>query len=68
MEPARKLTPEFITDQSGNKKAVILPIDEYYELLEDIDDLAVVAERRNKSTTSHQIVVEELRKSGHLSD
>ncbi len=45
------------------KKAVILPIDEYYELFEDIDDSAVVAERRDESTTPHQAVIEELRKN-----
>jgi PHD/YefM family antitoxin component YafN of YafNO toxin-antitoxin module len=40
----------YITDQKGNKNAVILPIEEYNELIEDIHDLAVVAERKNDDT------------------
>jgi hypothetical protein len=48
MEPAQKHTPEYVTDSEGHKKAVIIPIEEYQELLEDLADLAVVAERREE--------------------
>ena len=37
--------PQFITDDKGNKTAVILPINIYTELLEDLFDLAAAAER-----------------------
>lgn len=42
---------KYIVDEKGKKSAVILPIDEYNELLEDIHDLAVIAERKKKNTT-----------------
>ena len=34
------LHPQFVTTPEGNQTAVLLPIAEYNELLEDIDDLA----------------------------
>lgn len=43
---------QFIVDESGIKKAIILPIEDYEELLEDIHDLAVIAERKDESTIS----------------
>jgi PHD/YefM family antitoxin component YafN of YafNO toxin-antitoxin module len=45
--------PDFVTDQNGKRKAVILSFEEYEELLEDLDDLAVVAERQSEETISH---------------
>ena len=43
---------QFIVDSEGGKNAVILPIEEYEELLEDIHDLAIIAERKNEDTMS----------------
>ena len=40
---------EHVTSASGRKKVVILSIREYNRLLEDLHDLAVVAERREES-------------------
>ncbi len=39
---------QFIVDESGKKTAVILPVEDYEDLLEDIHDLAVIAERKNE--------------------
>ena len=47
---------EYLTDIDGNKKAVVVPIEEFQEFLEDLDDLAVVAERRNEETMDHSEV------------
>jgi hypothetical protein len=55
---------QFITNESGEKTAVILPIDEFQELLDDIEDLAIVAERRDDPTISHQELHTELKKDG----
>ena len=63
-----KLHPEYITDEEGHKRAVILPIEEFDELLEDMGDLACVAERREESTVPHSQVVEDLKKSAILPD
>ena len=64
----RKLHPEYVTDEEGHKKAVILPIEEFDELLEDVDDLACLAERRDEPTVPHEKVVEDLRRDGCLPD
>ena len=40
MEPAPQLHPQYVTDDNGDRKAVILPIDEYRELVDDLKDLA----------------------------
>jgi len=62
------LHPQYITDSDGRKTAVILPIEEYDELLEDLADLAVVAEHREEPTVPHDRVLTELREEGSLSD
>ena len=68
MLPAEKYNPEYVTDTEGHKRAVILPIKEYQELMEDLDDLAVIAERREEPTLSHDKVMEDLKRDGYLSD
>ena len=50
----------FVIDESGKKTAVILPIEEYERLLADLEDLAVVAQRRNDPTASLAEVEERL--------
>ena len=37
---------QYVIDEHGNRVAVILPLQEYEQLQEDLHDLAVVAERR----------------------
>ena len=47
MDPRRTT---YQTDAQGRRTAVVLPISEYEQLLEDLHDLAVVAERRDDET------------------
>ncbi len=61
-----EMTPEYITDSKGKKKSVVLPINEFEELIEDIEDLAIVAERREEPTISHEDLLERLKKDGLL--
>ncbi len=42
----KTLNPQYVLDRSGKKAFVVLPVDEYESLLEDLQDLAVIAERR----------------------
>ena len=60
----KDLNPKYITDDSGEKISVILPISEFHELLEDIEDLATVAERRDEPTISHEQLITELKRDG----
>ena len=64
MPTLNHLDIQYITDAAGEKSAVILPIAQFYELLEDLEDLAIVAERRNEDTLTHQQVLEELKNEG----
>ena len=57
---------QFLTDQDGNKTAVLLPIAEYQQLLEDLEDLAAIAERREEPTISHEELIRDLKKDGLL--
>jgi len=59
---AQKQNPQFITNQQGRKTGVILPLKEYHALLEDLRDLAMIAERRDEAPLSHKKVVAELKK------
>ena len=45
-------THQYITDAQGNKVAVLLPIDEYEQLLEDLHDGQAVRKRRGEPTIS----------------
>lgn len=47
MDPRRT---QYQTDAQGRRTAVVLPIAEYEQLLEDLHDLAVIAERRDEQT------------------
>lgn len=50
----------FLVDEKGRKKAVVLPIKEYYEMVEDLEDLAIIAERREEPTEPFEVVKKRL--------
>jgi len=60
----KDLALNYITNEAGEKTAVILPIEQFESLLEDIEDLAIVNERRDEPTTSHEDLVAELKQDG----
>ena len=62
----KNLKPLYITDNNGLKKFVVLPIEDFDELVESIEDLAIIAERKGEPTTSHAEFVEQLKASGIL--
>lgn len=55
---------QYLTDEEGGRTAILLPIVTYQKLLEDLDDLAVVAERREEPTIRHDQFVAELKRDG----
>ncbi|MGI8654071.1 MAG: hypothetical protein ACR2LC_02500 [Pyrinomonadaceae bacterium] len=59
-----QLDIKYITNETGEKTAVILSIKEFQELLEDINDLAAVAERRTEPTTPHNELIAGLKRDG----
>lgn len=47
------VTLQYLTNEKGRKTAVVLPLEVYEKLLEDLDDLSVIAERRGEAAVSH---------------
>jgi PHD/YefM family antitoxin component YafN of YafNO toxin-antitoxin module len=45
-------THQYVTDADGNRKYVLLPVEEYEALLEDLRDIQLVQERRGGETIS----------------
>lgn len=43
---------EYLLDSRGKKKAVIVPLAEYRRMMEDLHDLAVVADRQSGENLS----------------
>ena len=58
--------PQYITNADGEKISVILSLADYQELLEDLEDLAAIAERKDETTIPWQQVKEELKINGLL--
>ena len=46
----------FLVDEKGRKKSVVLPIKNYQALVEDLADMAVIAERNGDPTQSLDLV------------
>ncbi len=59
------LPPEqYVIDSDGKKTGVILALSHYERLLEDLHDLAVVAERRGEYTLTFEEVKQRLEADG----
>jgi len=56
--------PEFVVTNRGKKKVVIVPLAKYRRMLEDLHDLAVVAERRDEGVISLDEMRRRLRSRG----
>jgi len=57
---------QFVFDSNGKKTGVILPLKRYQRLMEDLHDLAVVAERRSEAPISLEEMKRRLKKDGVL--
>ena len=55
---------QYVVDRNGKKKGVILPLAEYEQLLEDLHDLAMVAERREEKPIPMQEMKRRLKQHG----
>lgn len=57
---------QFVVDTNGRKTGIILSLKRYQELMEDLHDLAVVAERRAERPIRLEEMKRRLRKDGVL--
>jgi len=52
--------PQFITNADGEKVSVILPLADYQELIEDLEDLAAIAERKDEAAMPFEAALKEI--------
>ena len=50
----------YLVDENGRKSSVVISIKEYEELLEDLADLGVIAERKDEPTESFDDITRRL--------
>jgi PHD/YefM family antitoxin component YafN of YafNO toxin-antitoxin module len=61
-----KIQAQYIVDEKGERSAVVVPVEEYDELMEDLHDLAVIADRRDEPTITHEELKRRLKADGLL--
>lgn len=57
---------DFMINRKGQRTAVIIPIKDYEEILEDLHDLALIASRKHESVIPYKQVRLKLKKDGKL--
>jgi len=55
-------TKSFIVTEKGQKTGILLSLKEYKTLLEDLKDLAIIAERKDEPSVPLEVVKEKLLK------
>lgn len=55
------MSTQFVTDAKGKKIAAVLPIAEYEEMMEDLEDLAAIARMRNEKGIPFDDVMKKLK-------
>lgn len=61
------MSTQFLVDEKGEKVAAVIPIEEYHELMEDLEDIAACSERRDEETVPWEEVKRKLIEDGLLS-
>ncbi|MEW6040014.1 MAG: hypothetical protein AB1633_00655 [Elusimicrobiota bacterium] len=60
-----KTTKEtFLIDRNGHKKAVVLDINFYNQLMEDFEDIRIIAERKNQPCIPLEKAEKKLKRNG----
>lgn len=57
---------QYIVNPNGIKTAVILPVTRYRKIMEDLHDLAVIAERKQETTFKSADFIKRLKADGIL--
>jgi PHD/YefM family antitoxin component YafN of YafNO toxin-antitoxin module len=58
--------PQYITDATGKRVSIVLPLSEYEALMEDLEDLAAIADRRDEPSLPHDELLAGLKRDGVL--
>ena len=62
-----EIEEKYLVDTQGKKTAVVLPLNQYEQLLEDLHDLTIIAERREEKTISLEEMKQRLAGDGLIS-
>ncbi len=57
---------QYVVNSKGKRTSVIISVEKYNQILEDLHDLAVVAERRKEKTISFEEMKRRLKRDGIL--
>jgi PHD/YefM family antitoxin component YafN of YafNO toxin-antitoxin module len=60
------MNARYITSEDGSRTDVVISLDDYEELMEDLQDLAVIAERKDEPSISLEEVKNKLKEDGIL--
>ena len=55
---------QYLTNESGEKTGVVLSIADYQRLMDDMEDLADIVDRRDEPAIPHEEFVAQLKKDG----
>ena len=58
----------FVVTEKGRKTGVLLSLKEYRQLLEDLQDLAIIAERKEEPSLPFEVVKERLERKWRDTD
>ncbi len=56
-----KMKLRYITDKKGRKREVILSIRDFRAIIEDLEDLAIAAERRDEEEIDHTELLKKIK-------
>jgi hypothetical protein len=59
-----RMSEKIIYDKRKKKSKVLIPYRKYEQLLEDLHDLAVLAERKDEAVVAHEDMMRRLKKDG----
>ena len=63
---AKQRSIEYIVDEDGRKKSVVMSYKAYLRLMEDLDDLRVKMERQGETAEDFETVLAELKNAGRI--
>ena len=64
MVDIKRFRLRYVTDRKGKKTEVIMKVKDFEELLEDLNDMSIVAERRDEETVAHKDLIKNLKQNG----
>lgn len=62
----RRPDVEYVIDSKGRRKAVIMSLKAFERLIEDLDDLQCIEDRRHETAVSLESVIADLKDAGRL--